>query len=320
MKKNKGFTLIELLAVIVVLAIIALIAIPIITNVIDKARVGALKDSAYGILDAGEVYLASNLKDGIESNLTFTCTKNKCTSDDKEINYKGNINAGTLILTTDSKTLVCVDNGKNYALKLANEKEVTTGIGTCGSYEEENGSFNIISDIDTLKNELKELKEKLDQTDATAGDITLGKKAYTKGELVTGTGENGSIYFLGNGTTFNLTELQSSGKIPASVDLSKLSINNFISGVSSLATGADAYGVKGDLGSYKQGWSKAVFIGSTLSTNYDSSTGVLTLSGLTPAAQAQHCIGSGCWGATYSYGAPTYFTYLIIGDIKDISK
>ena len=143
MKSKKGFTLIELLAVIVVLAVIALIAIPIITNVIDKARVGALKDSAYGILDAGEVYLASNLKDGIESNLTFSCTKNKCTSDDKEINYKGNINAGTLILTTDSKTLVCVDNGKNYALKLANEKEVTTGIGTCGSYEEANGNFEL---------------------------------------------------------------------------------------------------------------------------------------------------------------------------------
>ena len=156
--KQKGFTLIELLAVIVVLAVIALIAIPVITNVIDKAKVGALKDSAYGILDAGELYIANNLKDGISNNLTFTCSKNKCTSETKEINYKGNINAGTLILTTDSKTLVCVDNGKNYALKLANEKEVTTGIGTCGSYEEANGSFNI---VDSLSARIEELEKEV---------------------------------------------------------------------------------------------------------------------------------------------------------------
>ena len=40
--KKKGFTLIELLAVIVILAIIALIAIPLIGNVIEKAKIGAL--------------------------------------------------------------------------------------------------------------------------------------------------------------------------------------------------------------------------------------------------------------------------------------
>ena len=193
MKSNKGFTLIELLAVIVVLTIIALIAIPVITNVIDKARLGALKDSAYGILDAGELYIANNLKEGIPNNLTFTCNKNKCTSDDKEINYKGNINEGTLIITTDSKTLVCVDNGKNYALKLASDKDVTTGTGTCGSYEETNGSFNIISDIDTLRKELADLKEKLSQTNITANDITEGKIAYSNGEIITGTNKGNSF-------------------------------------------------------------------------------------------------------------------------------
>lgn len=51
---KKGFTLIELLAVIVVLAIIAIIAVPIITNVIDKAKDGATIDSAYNYIDAVE--------------------------------------------------------------------------------------------------------------------------------------------------------------------------------------------------------------------------------------------------------------------------
>ena len=50
--KRKGFTLIELLAVIVVLAIIAVIAIPIIANVIAKAKEGSAIDSAYGYIDA----------------------------------------------------------------------------------------------------------------------------------------------------------------------------------------------------------------------------------------------------------------------------
>ena len=61
MKKNKkGFTLIELLAVIVILAIIALIAVPVILNIIDKANKSAFKDTAYGIISAGEYHWENN--------------------------------------------------------------------------------------------------------------------------------------------------------------------------------------------------------------------------------------------------------------------
>ena len=59
MKRNtKGFTLIELLAVIVILAIIALIAVPTIMGIINKANKSAFKDTAYGIISAGELYFA----------------------------------------------------------------------------------------------------------------------------------------------------------------------------------------------------------------------------------------------------------------------
>ena len=44
--KKKGFTLIELLAIIVILAIIALILVPLISNIIIKARIKAAEDSA----------------------------------------------------------------------------------------------------------------------------------------------------------------------------------------------------------------------------------------------------------------------------------
>ena len=60
-KTMKGFTLIELLAVIVILAIIALIAVPVVMNIITKARKSAFKDSAYGIIEAGKLYYADKL-------------------------------------------------------------------------------------------------------------------------------------------------------------------------------------------------------------------------------------------------------------------
>ena len=62
-KTMKGFTLIELLAVIVILAIIALIAVPVIMNIINSANKSAFKDTAYGIIDAGELYFAEQQLD-----------------------------------------------------------------------------------------------------------------------------------------------------------------------------------------------------------------------------------------------------------------
>ena len=60
-KNNKGFTLIQLLAIIVILAIIAVITVPIILYVIDNAKKGAAKDSAYGYKDAISKYYVSGM-------------------------------------------------------------------------------------------------------------------------------------------------------------------------------------------------------------------------------------------------------------------
>lgn len=57
--KRKGFTLIELLAVIVILAIIVLITISLLMG--DKAKIGALKDSAYGLIESADLYYAQNM-------------------------------------------------------------------------------------------------------------------------------------------------------------------------------------------------------------------------------------------------------------------
>ena len=63
MKKEKGFTLIELLAIIVILAIIAVITVPIILNIIDDAKVGTVRASAYGYKDAINKYYLARLVD-----------------------------------------------------------------------------------------------------------------------------------------------------------------------------------------------------------------------------------------------------------------
>ena len=63
MKNKKGFTLIELLAIIVILAIIAVITVPIILNIIDNSKKGAVMNSALGYRDAVQKYYVSKLID-----------------------------------------------------------------------------------------------------------------------------------------------------------------------------------------------------------------------------------------------------------------
>ena len=71
-KTSNAFTLIELLAIIVILAIIAVITVPIILNVIENSRVGAIKDSAYGYKDAINKYYVTKLSE--DSNLKLSGT------------------------------------------------------------------------------------------------------------------------------------------------------------------------------------------------------------------------------------------------------
>ena len=70
MKKNiKGFTLVELLAIIVILAIIAIITVPIILNVIENSRIGAIKNSAHGYKDSISKYYITKKSENSELKL-----------------------------------------------------------------------------------------------------------------------------------------------------------------------------------------------------------------------------------------------------------
>ena len=121
---KKGFTLVELLATIVILAIISLITIPIITGVINKTRLNSLKSSAYGLLEASNLYVAQ-----YETNehIRFDIDNNNITSNDTThlLKYKGTIKEGTVILNNKGKVTVCITDGKNSAYKNYNENKIT---------------------------------------------------------------------------------------------------------------------------------------------------------------------------------------------------
>lgn len=93
MRKNmKGFTLIELLAVIVILAVIALIATPIIMNVINDAKKGADRDSAYSVVKAVETSVAQKMVTDTTfkaADCTFTISGSTVTCGSLPVDIKG---------------------------------------------------------------------------------------------------------------------------------------------------------------------------------------------------------------------------------------
>jgi prepilin-type N-terminal cleavage/methylation domain-containing protein len=126
--KKKGFTLIELLAVIVILAIIALIAMPLILNVIDEAKKGAFKNTAYGIVEAGQLVYAKDMLQGIEGEVTFTYVDGVETAsvDGKKLDYKGTKpKNGTITLNSEGKIAIAIHDGKYCAQKGYEENVVT---------------------------------------------------------------------------------------------------------------------------------------------------------------------------------------------------
>ena len=137
--KNKGFTLIELLAVIVILALIALVTIPMINNVIEKAKKGALEDSVYGLKSAAELYYSTT---GTNETIEFNCNENGCINGDKKLPFKGSVEAGKVKLFSDGKVSICLTKDNYGSSILADEKKVTTKMGGC---DEETYKVTVLS-------------------------------------------------------------------------------------------------------------------------------------------------------------------------------
>ena len=158
--KRKGFTLIELLAVIVILSVVALITISLVGNIIKTSKKGALTSSANGLIEAANLYYATKMIDEQETK-TFVCSENGCFSGDDKLEYKGSVKEGRLTLYSDGKVSVCIEDGENASLKLAEQNTVTTEEGSC-NYDGE--TYSIDEMISKTKyNQLLEEKSKLQE-------------------------------------------------------------------------------------------------------------------------------------------------------------
>ena len=161
MKNKNAFTLVELLGVIVVLTILALITIPIISNVINDVRIKALQNSAYGLVEASNLYYVQK---EVNSNIRFDKNDSKDTL--KELSYKGVVKEGTVIIDKIGQVTVCITDGKNSAYKNYNESKVTTIKGSLckineGSsivYLDDEATITELS-LSELTQEIQNLKE-----------------------------------------------------------------------------------------------------------------------------------------------------------------
>ena len=195
--KKKGFTLVELLAVIVILAIIVLIAIPLIGNVIEKAKIGALENSVNGLVESANMYYANEtIKGEIISGTTFDWVDGVQTSD-KKLEYKGKVENGKLILYDAGEIAVCIDDTEHYAYKNKDTDEIISGVGTC-KYDGTTGQFSSNSPTE-------ELEKQIASTTAEAKDVLEGKTIYKTNGIVTGTMTNKS------GTTTTASTVTESG-------------------------------------------------------------------------------------------------------------
>lgn len=126
--RKKGFTLIELLAVIVILTIIALITIPLIMDLIDKAKKKAFESMAYGIIEATELDYAKEILKGNKDEVTYNYDNGVETPsvDGRELSYKGDKpKYGKVTINSHGKILIIIYNEKWCARKDFDESKVT---------------------------------------------------------------------------------------------------------------------------------------------------------------------------------------------------
>jgi len=136
LKNKNAFTLIELLAIIVILAIIAVITVPIILNIIENSRLGAVKDSAYGYKDAINKYYVTELANNRQLQLDgeYTIENGVLKGDDIEdtnIPVSGTIpSSGTLTYSNNTLTEGCLVIGE-YAVTFDGGTVSKTQKGEC---------------------------------------------------------------------------------------------------------------------------------------------------------------------------------------------
>ena len=334
--KKKGFTLIELLAVIVILAIIALIAIPLIGNVIEKAKIGALENSVNGLVESANMYYANQSIKGDQAVETIFDFANGEQTSTEKLEYKGKVYNGKLILHANGEVAVCIDDKEHYAYKNKDNDEIVSGVGTC-LYDGTTGDFSSNSPVE-------DIKKKVAAATATSDKVLEGSTIYTLSGLVAGTMANNANKTLSatkitesEDKTNALITIPSNGYYDETSQIS-VSIENIKNEVSTLGTiyylgsvnNSSTLDVKSKLPAdyinltvenfivmpTSIGWAQArIEQGSSVgkwNISYNSATGILSVGAAYGVPSGD---GGGTHGIAYTTGNKVY---CVIGNIKSL--
>ena len=267
MKRNSGFTLIELLATIVILALIALIATPVVLGVIEKSRTKTLESSAYGLIEAANLYYAQYEPN---KNIRFDIENNQITSNDtdKLLSFKGQVKTGTVIINTKGKITVCLTDGTNSAYKNYNEVSVSL-IAKERCYITASSSIVYLEKSGATLTELsnQELTEEIANLKSEIAALKSGKANQSDLEIVSSVASNAEE-LAGNALTSSSLET-----INTIVSGNQSNISQLQSDVSSLTT------------SVGTNTSNISTLQTNLSTNYYTKSTVDTISSLASNAQ-----------------------------------
>jgi len=212
---KKGFTLIELLAVIVVIVVIALIAVPVLLNVIEKARKGAAEASTYSYLEAFSNYVAQSEVDNtlrkIEANNRYNLNKQTTINEtlyqgiNEYVKIKGYIPTGVddYIVINDkyqvvegelsvNSYLATIENGKIVSIvkgeKIAVESLSIEGINETGLTMERGMTYQVTPLFSPTNSSDKRVEYKSDDTSiATVSELGVVKGVKTGTVTITAT-------------------------------------------------------------------------------------------------------------------------------------
>jgi len=207
---KKGFTLLELLSVIIILAVITLIAVPVISGITTKVRLNALKSSAYGLLEASNLYYSqyANTK-----SVRFNINDNNVTSNDTTqlLTYNGEVKEGTVIINKKGETTLCITDGKNSVYKNYRDQKVievankrcTIPSSTYVVYLDNEATLSELSN-EELTNELNEVKQRLQELEnnkANQSDLETVSTVASNAATLNSVYPVGSIYVSTNSTS-----------------------------------------------------------------------------------------------------------------------
>lgn len=128
---KKGFTLMELLAVIVILGIIVLIVFPVFMAMIEEAKKGSFRNTAYGIVKSADYQHIKNVLNGqvvkVGCGIGYEVFKyENGKPEGKELSFKGGRpQSGTIAINTNGDVALAIHNGKWCAVKQYNDEKVT---------------------------------------------------------------------------------------------------------------------------------------------------------------------------------------------------